>query len=212
MPTAAPASSPRKTPIVRRELILDAAEALFAERGFAGVSVRDIAGEVGVTAASLYNHFPSKDALYVAVLERGIRPVFELLAARREEPPGPDASEQIVAAVTELFASRPHLPRLIYHEAVSGGAHLADFTRNYMRPALEVGLAEMKRERDAKWTPEEYPFVIFAWLHMVLSPFALAPLYKDILGDDPLSPAMLERQTGFLRKLARILAAAPPSD
>jgi DNA-binding transcriptional regulator YbjK len=49
-----------------RERILDVAEALFAERGFAGTSVRDIAASAGLTAASLYNHFDGKEALYDA--------------------------------------------------------------------------------------------------------------------------------------------------
>jgi AcrR family transcriptional regulator len=38
--------------------ILDAAEALFAERGLAGTAVRDIAARTGLNPASLYNHFP----------------------------------------------------------------------------------------------------------------------------------------------------------
>ena len=58
-------------PPITRDRILDTAEALFAERGFAGTAVRDIAAAVGLTAASLYNHFAGKEALYAAVLERG---------------------------------------------------------------------------------------------------------------------------------------------
>ena len=50
--------------------ILDAAQRLFAERGFNGTAVRDIAGRVGLNPASLYNHFRNKEALYEAVLER----------------------------------------------------------------------------------------------------------------------------------------------
>ena len=59
-----------------RDAILDAAEGCFAERGFAGVSTRDIAGKAGLkNQASLYHHFRDKRALYAAVLERGIAPV-----------------------------------------------------------------------------------------------------------------------------------------
>src|SRR5678816_2214858 len=66
-------------PTVTRDRILDTAEALFAERGFAGTAVRDIAAAVDLTAASLYNHFAGKEALYNAVLERGLRPVIDVL-------------------------------------------------------------------------------------------------------------------------------------
>ncbi len=47
---------------------------------FRGVSVREIAGRVGLNQASIYNHFPSKQALYEAVLERGFAPIRDLLA------------------------------------------------------------------------------------------------------------------------------------
>jgi AcrR family transcriptional regulator len=43
--------------------VREAALKLFAARGFAAVSMREIAGEVGVQAAALYNHFPNKQAL-----------------------------------------------------------------------------------------------------------------------------------------------------
>ncbi|GAA4487853.1 TetR/AcrR family transcriptional regulator [Microbacterium panaciterrae] len=47
----------------RTELILDCAAALFAEKGIAGTTVRDIAGRAGILSGSLYHHFPSKDAM-----------------------------------------------------------------------------------------------------------------------------------------------------
>src|SRR5881296_4082765 len=62
-----------------REVILDTAEHLFAARGVDGVALRDLAREMHLTAPSLYNHFPSKQALYDAVLERGLRPIVELV-------------------------------------------------------------------------------------------------------------------------------------
>jgi len=88
-PTATAAVLRRKGEVTA-ERILDAAEALFAERGYAGTSLRDVAARVELRIPSIYNHFPSKDALYAAVLARGIGPVLELLAefARREVPGG----------------------------------------------------------------------------------------------------------------------------
>src|SRR5438874_13764483 len=64
-----------------RDTILDAAERRFAERGFAGVSMREIAAEAGLkNQASLYHHFRHKRALYEAVLSRGIAPIIALVA------------------------------------------------------------------------------------------------------------------------------------
>src|SRR5262252_4697339 len=59
-----------------RDVILDAAGRRFAERGFAGVSVREIAADAGLkNQASLYHHFKNKKALYEAVLGRGLEPI-----------------------------------------------------------------------------------------------------------------------------------------
>jgi AcrR family transcriptional regulator len=54
----------------RRERILRVAHDLFGQRGYAAVSIADIAVEVGVTTAAIYHHFPSKDALYAEVMRR----------------------------------------------------------------------------------------------------------------------------------------------
>src|SRR5262245_55448278 len=95
MPAAAPSYDlPRRHSGERAaEKILDVAEQLFAERGYDGTTLRDVATRVGVRAPSLYNHFASKDELYAAVLERGIGPVIELLtrtaAAAEGQPSDP---------------------------------------------------------------------------------------------------------------------------
>jgi len=52
-----------------RQAILDAALDLFAEKGFFGTSLRDVAAAVGVRESALYNYFPGKDALFEALLE-----------------------------------------------------------------------------------------------------------------------------------------------
>src|SRR5215467_5715978 len=69
----------RETPSTR-DHILDAAERRFAERGFAGVSMREIAADADLrNQASLYHHFRDKRALYEAVLARGITPIIALV-------------------------------------------------------------------------------------------------------------------------------------
>jgi AcrR family transcriptional regulator len=57
----------------RRELVLDAAAALFVKNGFNGTSTRDIAKATGMLPGSLYYHFTSKEDLLVAVFEEGVK-------------------------------------------------------------------------------------------------------------------------------------------
>ena len=193
-------------PANTRDRILNAAEALFAERGLAGTAVRDIAADAGLTAASLYNHFASKEALYEAVLERGVRPLLQLLSqlAQGERLEG---RVDVIDALMEHLARTPHLPRLVQHEAVTGGARLARLARMWIRPLVNEALAVLKREdaMGSGWEQEEYPLLIAAWLHMLFGHFAMAPLLTEVFDEDALSPRSLERQTRFLRKLSLLL-------
>lgn len=70
--TAAPCSAPgtvrSRAKADRRHSIVHAAAALFAERGFAAVSLEEIGAAVGISGPGLYRHFPSKQALLAAVL------------------------------------------------------------------------------------------------------------------------------------------------
>src|SRR6202451_700678 len=53
-----------------RERVLAVAQNLFAEQGYRGTSLRDIARRIGIKAPSLLHHFPSKQQLYLAVLDK----------------------------------------------------------------------------------------------------------------------------------------------
>lgn len=61
-------TTPRPTPRDTRQRVIDAASALFAERGFHGTTARDIAERAGVNLAAAHYHFGSKEALYLDVL------------------------------------------------------------------------------------------------------------------------------------------------
>src|SRR5215813_11355971 len=56
-----------------RERILETADRLFYRRGIRAVGVDTVAAEIGISKRTLYNHFPSKDALIVAYLTRRLR-------------------------------------------------------------------------------------------------------------------------------------------
>ena len=72
----------RLAPAQRREQILDAANALFAERGYDEVSIEDIANAAGVTRGLVHHYFGGRKQVYIALLER-------LGAVREEQLPPP---------------------------------------------------------------------------------------------------------------------------
>src|ERR1700739_294870 len=53
--------------------VLDVAAAVFAEKGYAGASTRDIAERLGVRPARLYYYFPSQESALAAICERGVQ-------------------------------------------------------------------------------------------------------------------------------------------
>lgn len=68
-------------PIDMRRAILDAAAQLLADQGYKATTLRAIAAQVGVQAASLYHHFPSKDDITVEVLNLGVELVDQAITA-----------------------------------------------------------------------------------------------------------------------------------
>ena len=62
-----------------RDQILASAQRLFMEQGFRGISMRQIAEQVGLTKAALYYHFRAKEEIFVAIVERYLNRTAELL-------------------------------------------------------------------------------------------------------------------------------------
>ena len=87
-----------------REQFLDTAEALFAERGFYGVSIAAIADELGLTKQALLHHFGSKEKLYGEVLKR----ISESFVRKGYSPiPDEDPAEALKGFLMTL-ATRPN--------------------------------------------------------------------------------------------------------
>ena len=194
------------------ERILDAAEDLFAERGYAGATMRDVSAAAGLRTPSLYNHFPGKEALYAAVLERGINPLLAVLSEAvetGERNPQQDPG-RLVEKMMAQAARRPKLPRLIQHETLSGGEHLSPMLRGWIEPLfaradeiVEAGPAASRWERD------QLPLLVIAMYNVIVGYFTIAPLYKELNGADLLTQEMLEKQTRLFRELVMMLFGPP---
>lgn len=198
-------STPRKArdPRPTRDVILDAAERRFAERGFAGVSVREIATDAGLkNQASLYHHFKNKRALYEAVLQRGLEPIIELVAA--SDTAG-DASDPVLDRMVDYLASRPHLPRLIQRAGLDDTKALRATVMKLLGPLYNSGLRVLTGSGGA-WAPEEIPHLAAGLYHLIFGYFANAALLEAVLHEDPRSPTALARQAQFLKvAVARLL-------
>ena len=87
--------------------VLEAAERLFHTRGYKAITLRDIAGAVGLNHASLYHHVPGgKEALYVEVMERTFRKHQSHLEEAMAQA-GPDLRTELQAASRWMLSQPP---------------------------------------------------------------------------------------------------------
>ncbi len=117
----------RQRKIVKVESILEAASIEFAEKGFAGARIDEIAERSGINKAMIYYHVGDKEELHAAVVLSVLRPTLDRVREIASRPLSPP--EKLRAIVGELAAhavEHPVMPRVMMHEIAAGGAHLPD--------------------------------------------------------------------------------------
>jgi AcrR family transcriptional regulator len=99
--------------------ILDAAESLFADRGFDGTTLREIARGAGLREPGLYNHFASKQELYRAVLDRALSPMVKAMHDHLDNADPLQAHTALPSVMTDLMLEHPKIPAL-FQQALHG--------------------------------------------------------------------------------------------
>ena len=104
----------------RREQVLDAAEAVFAAKGFHQATMQEIARTAEYATGTLYTLFANKDALFAAVVERRLPQIAEYLQTATASGTTPrDQIERFVGAFFDFFGARKELFQIYLH--VTGG-------------------------------------------------------------------------------------------
>jgi AcrR family transcriptional regulator len=138
---APPPTRPTRDAERTRAAILAAARAAFAAKGLAGARVDEIAAAAGITKATLYHHFPTKDGLFTDVLAQAYRGVRD--AERALDLDGLAPAEALAALVRATFDydnDHPDFVRLVLDENLHRGAHIARLPDrgSLNRPALDL--------------------------------------------------------------------------
>ena len=199
------------TPVPTRDRILDRAEEMFAERGYRGTSLAEIADQVGIRGPSLFSHFKSKRALYEAVMTRLLDPFFSLLEDLSELPDDGDRTGTTLARLMTHNAENPRLSALIQQAVLEGGDQLELLVDRWYRPYAESIsdlLSPASNRIDRRSTPgagDATAARTVAFNTLILGYFSLAPLHAKLLGVDPLSSAALEAHTQVLHRIDGLL-------
>lgn len=146
---------------VRAGQLLDVAERLFSAHGFGATSIEAIAREAGVTRPVIYQHFGSKDGIYLACLRRA-RAELEALLFERVAAAGADLRAQLVAGADAYFSfveQGPERWRILFGGGAAVSGAVAE-TAMQLHLGTERRFADLFRQ--AAPDADEHELVAFA--------------------------------------------------
>lgn len=188
-----------------RNQILTHATRLFAERGYDGTSVQEIAEAVGIRKPSLLYHFKSKDELRENVIKEmlahwnALLPSLFLRATREER------FDATMEALSEFFIADPDRARLILRETLDRPEHMQTLLREFVRPWIELLSEQLERAKSqglvqSDVDPEAYAVQVIA---MAVSGAAVVDTLQTILPNDSVRGTTRERHVRELIRVAR---------
>ncbi len=136
-PDRATGRGPRMPAEQRRELVLGEAMAAFAAHGYAGTSTEEVARRAGISQPYLFRLFPTKKALFLALVERCFRRLRDEFAAAAGELTGEDALTAMADAYEALLDDRILLLLQMQAYAACEDPEIRDATRTGFRKLWE---------------------------------------------------------------------------
>jgi len=190
----------------RRDHIIDEATRLFAERGYAGASMADLAERVGLRKASLFHHFPSKEQLYAAVLERPIADVGVAIGRALEDTNRSfeDRLDDLSYAFVGVMGAQPYAARLFVREVMQWSAGEASPLSQAIDGVLAGAttfLEEGQRTGNAPAADARQIIVSLIGLHLM--PYTIPGVVERFTQADPFSAAGLEQRRVAVRDQVR---------
>jgi AcrR family transcriptional regulator len=201
----------REAPLSTKARILAAAEEVFAGKGFAGASTREIAASAGVNISSLHYHWESKETLYFAVFQNIYDRILELVRtslpdAAPERPPGRSVIDEAMGRLFDFFADHPNVPKLLVRRLLESSENALEIERSIAIPAWRLFSTWMTHSGQKLKESDTQIFMLT--IHAVLLLFLLdSPQFVSLLGGSARSPELRPRIRGYIIRLVHKLLA-----
>jgi TetR/AcrR family transcriptional regulator len=196
MPMTAANRAPRDVPQSGdvRARVLEAAELVFAERGYAGATTREIAERARIGKRMLFYYFPTKEAVYRAVLERIVTGLVAIHEQTRSQP-GPIGLGDAIEGITHFTAQNLSAMKVWLREIIDGGPHLDELTRRYVGPLYEqAGQSVAQNMRTGVFRTGDPMQALISVGGVTLFYFLMVPMLRLMSQRDPLAAdAVAER-------------------
>jgi AcrR family transcriptional regulator len=207
-----PAKHHRLTGGERREQIIDAALALFAEHGLR-CTTRQLAEAAGVSEASLYLHFETKDALFEAIVRRKAAEATDLeerLKGMMEEPPR-RVFEEVGRHVLETHTADPTFLRLLLHSGLERHALFRMYFQHHVRESASILAAYVERQqREGAFRPCDPRLAVRAFMGMLIHHLLMQEVFEvSLLGSFTPSEAASFFASCFLDGMCQPVAPPP---
>jgi len=184
--------------------ILAAADALFGEIGYDGVSVRDIAERAGVNKALVFYHFGSKDELFARILHRYYTEHQDALErAFATDLPVRQRLHRVIDAYVDYISENRHYPRLVQRLVAGSGAPMAPIADNL--GALFQSIVEALRDVAPAAGPLSARHFFVTFSGAVINYFTYAPVLAPVWQGDPLSDEGIAERRAHLHWLVDAL-------
>ena len=196
----------------RRDSILDEATRLFAEHGYEGASMADLAERVGLRKASLFHHFASKEDLRTAVLDRLLNEVSTAIAlATAADGSFEERLDALSSAVTKVLSEQPYAARLLVREAMEWAPDATNPTAVAVASVLEASERFIRAGQEAGVFQQVDPQqVMITSMGLHIMPFALAGVVERFTKLRPFEPEFLEVRGAAVRAHVRSLLLKKP--